>query len=244
MLILSFPLSYLLSSLYSLCVFHSHLFFTHSKSISFESLFPLRQMRPADKDSRGRHEHQQRNLPHKQQHQQQQQQRWFLTVHSSPGSQLRNGLLIRTSALSASSHCTAAHTGPWLQPVPWWKNTLKCLKNPREPLNPGATDTGHRRHRKVLVSLCVSLRSHLPGDRHGRDRCHLYLQHVASNQSRVPGAAHSWLCLAAGGSRLLEGPQGEKEGEERRSFLQCWAGHTMRCSYAYLDWQEADSYVF
>lgn len=78
-----------------------------------------------------------------------------------------------------------------------------------------------------MVPLRVSVRGHLPGDRHGRYRCHLHLQHSAADQGGVPGAAGHGLGHAACGSYLLEGPQGQKKGEKRRGLLQLRARHPL-----------------
>ncbi|KAG5853703.1 hypothetical protein ANANG_G00028890 [Anguilla anguilla] len=101
-------------------------------------------------------------------------------------------------------------------------------QGPRGPVHRGAAGAGHGRHGEVVVPLRLPLRPDLAGDRRGRHRRHLQLQHRAADQGGVRGAAGPRAGHGAAGRRLLEDPPGEEEEEEGGRLLQLRAVRPVR----------------
>lgn len=161
--------------------------------------------------------------------------------------QLWDGLLLRSPA---PGHSPLPRSGLWQQhwgqqrlctglwkPEPRFERRSgrcweKLVQASRIPPNPGETGTSYRRHREVLVPLCVPVRRHIFSHRHGRHRSNIYIQHVAPDQSGIGGPSVRRRGDADCGSRVLEGPQTEEEEEEGRWILFHWAGNLVTV----LDW--------
>lgn len=76
-----------------------------------------------------------------------------------------------------------------------------------------------------MVSLRVPVWRDFLGDRDGRNRGDFQVQHAAPNESGVGGPAVRRSAHAAGGRRVLEGPQIEEEEKEGGRLFHRGPGH-------------------